>query len=127
MTSTIIVEPDDVADDGRGAFHTEKLAEILALPAGPERAAAAGIYGAMLAEWSEEAVAIRDVEVWRLRGQGWGPTQIGRALGVHKSRGYQILLKVNGSHVGAQQVVNRLRRRVSASQRTVDLRVVEED
>jgi len=65
MTSTIIVEPDDVADDGRGAFHTEQLAEILALPAGVQRAAAAAAYGALLAEWADEAGAIRDVEVWR--------------------------------------------------------------
>jgi hypothetical protein len=108
------LEGPSVAADERALadWHDEQLAVILAAPAGEVRAALAARYGALLLEWAEEANAVRDVEVWRLKGEGWGPTRLANALGLHKSRGHQLLGRATEGHVPAQQSVARLRRRI---------------
>jgi hypothetical protein len=100
-------------DDELAAWHDAQLALIFAAPAGGARALAASRYGALLLGWAEEANAVRDVEVWRLKADGWGPSQLSRSLGLHKSRGAQLLDRAVEVHAIASQAVARIRRRVN--------------
>jgi hypothetical protein len=121
VSMSTLERPSVAADEKALAdWHDAQLAMILSAPAGEERATLAARYGALLLEWAEEANAVRDVEVWRLKGGGWGPTRLANALGLHKSRGGQLLDRATEGHVAAQQTVARLRRRVRSRLNVTD-------
>ena len=114
MSATLLA-PAVTDDPG----YLDRLAGIFERPAGLDRAAAAHLYSETLSTWAEEVKSIRDVELARV-AETAGPTQVGKALGVGKERGYQLLKRAAERHGLAQHVVSRLRRRVLAERRSQD-------
>jgi hypothetical protein len=108
------------------AWWDDRLAEIFTLPGAPhpDRAAAVAYVLGLFNEWQDEAVAIRDVEVWKLHNEhGIGGAALARHLGVSRQRGPQLIDRVakEGVLTDAKTVVSRVKRRVRAGSR---LRVV---
>lgn len=103
----------------REDFHLQQLAAIFNTSNTEDRAIAAARYVSFLNDSRQEAGHIRDAELHRLHEQGWGPTQVGKALGVHTTRGWQLLDRAKANHRETAQIVAKLRRRVAARPHTV--------
>jgi hypothetical protein len=105
----------------------DRLAEMLNLPGSPhpDRAATAAYFIAIFDEWRDEAIAIRDIEVLSLhRDAGLGGAALARAVGVHRSRGLQLITRADKAQVEAKTTLSKIKRRIRAGGR---LRIVKPD
>lgn len=103
-----------VADaDGLEAAYRQRLTEILALPAGAERAALVTAQIAWLDECRTDLTAIRDVDVWKLHNaDGLGAHRIAAMIGLQKARAQQLIYRAAETNKAAASTVARLKRKV---------------
>ena len=97
--------------------HLDRMAQILQLAAGQERAVATTSYLATLEDCRRDAIAVRDVSIRMMNGAGLSGARVAAALGLNTSRGQQLIHRAQQTHLAAAQHVARLRRQLASRSR----------